>query len=172
MTAIFDIISDHREWVFALVFLLALAETLLIVSFFVPSTAVLIGLGGLIAAGTIDLWPVFLGAALGAIAGSFFSWLLGRIYGPGLLRYGPLRRRVQQIRPVRKAFRRYGAPVIVAGHLGGPFRGFAFVFAGLSAIPAWQFLPMTILGAVLWAYLTPTLGEIGLTAIWRIFGTS
>lgn len=170
--AILEFISDHREWVFLLVFLLALAETLLVVSFFVPSTVLLVGLGGLVAAGSVDFWPVFAGAALGAVTGSLISWFLGRYFGPQLLRYGPIRRRSKQIRPVRRAFKTWGSPVIVVGHLGGPFRGFAFVFAGLSSIPVWKFLPMTVIGALAWAYLTPTFGDLGLRAIMSLFSAA
>ncbi|WP_162906794.1 hypothetical protein [Algihabitans albus] len=47
ITVILDFVSTRRDWMFLVAFLFALAETPLIVSVFVPSTAILLGTGGL-----------------------------------------------------------------------------------------------------------------------------
>ena len=39
----------------------------------IPSTAILVGIGALVATGAIDFMPIWLGAALGALIGSTFS---------------------------------------------------------------------------------------------------
>jgi len=160
MDAVLDFVSEHREWVFLVTFVLAFAETLLVISVFVPSTALLLGLGGLVAAGSLDYLPLVAGAALGATSGSLVSWGFGRIYGPRLLRTGPMRRHAAGLRPARRALRRWGPPAVIAGHLIGPLRSVVFVFAGLSAMPFARFFPLTVIGASVWALVTPFAGEI------------
>ena len=162
-------ISEHRDWTFAVAFLFAFAETLLIVSAIVPSTAILFGIGALVATGSLDFLPLFAGAACGAVAGSLVSWGLGRFYGPQLLRTRFVRRRIGNTRPVRRAFARWGAPAVALGHLGGPFRAVAFTLAGLSAMSLARFLPMTILGAMAWAFVTPMAGKMGGDLLGAIF---
>ena len=167
--AALEFVSVHRDWVFLVAFLFAFAETLLVVSVFVPSTTILVGIGGLVAAGKLDFGPLFAGAALGAVAGSLVSWGIGRRCGPGLLRARPFRRHARGLGPARRAFRRWGSPAVVLGHLGGPFRAVAFTLAGLSSMPLARFLPMTVIGAVAWAFVTPKLGEWGGLVIAALF---
>jgi membrane protein DedA with SNARE-associated domain len=160
---------EHRDWVFLVAFLLALAETLLVVSVFVPSTPILVGIGGLVATGTLDFAPLFAGAALGSVAGSLVSWGIGRHYGPDLLRTRLMRRRARRVRQVRRAFERWGAAAVVVGHLFGPFRTLTFALAGLTAMPLVRFLPTTALGSAIWAYVTPKAGELGGLALGALF---
>ncbi|MBM2576997.1 VTT domain-containing protein [Jannaschia sp. Os4] len=159
--AVLGWVSDNRDWAFLIAFLFALAETTLIVSAFIPSTAILFGIGGLVAAGYLDFMPLFLGAALGAVTGSLLSWAAGRFYGPALLKLGPMRRRREKMRRARLAFKKWGAPAVTVGHLGGPLRAVAFTLSGLTAMPLWTFLPFTILGAFAWAWATIMAGKLG-----------
>ena len=159
--AVLDFIAAHRDWTFFVAFAISFAETLLIVSAFVPTTAILLGAGAIVTTGTLDFAPIFAGAALGSVLGSIVSWGIGRVWGIRLLSMSAVRRKIGRATRVRRAFLRWGAPVVAFGHLAGPFRSVAFTMAGISAMPLWRFVPMTILGAVTWAYLTPLAGRLG-----------
>lgn len=167
--AVLDFVSEHRSWVFLVAFALALAETLPVVSIFVPSTAILVGIGALVATGALDFAPLFAGAAAGAVVGSMLSWGIGRRYGADLLRFGFMRRRRDRVRRARRAFRRWGAGAVAIGHLFGPLRAVAFALAGMTAMPLARFVPMTALGAAAWAYATPKAGELGGRALDALF---
>ncbi|MCK0167442.1 VTT domain-containing protein [Jannaschia sp. S6380] len=162
-------VSEHRIWVLPIAFLLAMAETTVIVALFVPATAILVGIGGLVAAGSVDFLPLFLGAAAGAISGSILSWWIGRRYGPDILDVAPLRRRRAALDRARAAANRWGAGAILLGHFLGPVRAVLFTFVGMSGVSLRRFLPITILGATVWAMAAPMAGQLGGLALTRFF---
>src|SRR6201985_2971416 len=75
-----DFMQDHRAWTVPIVFVLAFCESFAFVSLLVPATAVLLGLGGLIAAAQFSFWPIWLAAVLGAIAGDWLAYWLAFVF--------------------------------------------------------------------------------------------
>ena len=55
-------VDHHQAWAVPIVFVLAFCESFAFVSLFVPATAILVGVGGLIAAAEIGFWPMWLAA--------------------------------------------------------------------------------------------------------------
>jgi membrane protein DedA with SNARE-associated domain len=169
-----DFVSAHRAWAPLLAFLLALGETLAFVSILIPSTAILAGVGALVAAGALEFAPLWAGAALGALIGSTFSYWLGGRVGPRMLRIWPLSRDPGLVARGTSAFARWGAFTVFAGHFIGPLRSVVFLVAGVSAMGRLAFLVANVPGALAWAYVVPKSGEIGgdvLGALWqRLFG--
>jgi membrane protein DedA with SNARE-associated domain len=159
--SIVDFVAANRELAPALVFLLALGETTALVSILIPSTALLVGVGALVAAGALDFTPVFLAAAAGALTGSTFSFWLGRRYGPAVAGMWPLNRDPQGLARSRDAFARWGTAAVFVGHFVGPLRSVAFLTAGFSAMRATAFQLANVPGAVAWAFLAPKSGELG-----------
>lgn len=164
-----NFISDNREWVFYVAFLFAMAETLLVLSIFVPSTTILVAVGALVAAEKLDFWPVFTGAALGALIGSLISWQLGRMFGEQLLETKFMQKQQKRISRSQNAMHRWGAPTIILGHLFGPLRAIVFAIAGWSGMSFRIFIPLTAVGSGLWAYITPKVGELGGYLIGALF---
>jgi membrane protein DedA with SNARE-associated domain len=164
-----NFISEYREWVFLVAFLFAMAETLLVVSIFIPSTTILVAVGALVATGKLDFWSVFTGAALGAFIGSVISWQLGRMFGHQILETKYMKKQGDRVQKSREAINRWGAPAIIVGHLFGPLRALVFGIAGLSGMKLRKFLPLTAIGASTWAFLTPKVGELGGYLIGALF---
>lgn len=167
-------VSAHRAWAPYIVFLLALAETTAFLSLLVPSTAILLGIGALVATGALEFLPVFVGAGAGAIVGSSFSYWLGWRFGPGLLERWPLNRDPALVARGTSAFARWGAASVLLGHFIGPLRSVAFIAAGFSAMRLALFQLANVPGALAWAFVVPKSGELGgdaFAAAWRaIFG--
>ncbi len=175
LTAIVDFVSANRAWAGLIVFLLALAETIAFVSILIPSTAILVGIGALVAAGALDFAPLFVGAASGALVGSTFSYWLGRRYGPAVMDMWPLNRDPGLVRRGSDAFARWGPAAVMIGHFVGPLRSVAFVAAGFSDMRTRVFQLANVPGALAWAFLIPKSGELGgdaLGALWRSVGGS
>lgn len=164
-----NFVSDNREWIFLITFLFAIAETLLVVSIFIPSTTILVAIGALVAADKLDFWPVFTGAASGAILGSLISWQMGRLFGVQILQTKYLLKQSERIHRSKEAMNRWGAPAIILGHLFGPLRALVFAIAGLSGMALHIFLPLTVIGAIIWAFVTPKVGELGGYLIGALF---
>ncbi len=167
-------VSAHAFWAPYLAFVLAFSETLAFFSILVPSTAILAAVGGLIATGSLSLLPIWIGASLGALVGSTFSWWLGLRYGPFLLNVWPFNRDPDAVDRSAGAFARWGAGAVFVGHFFGPLRSVVFVAAGISLMSSTRFQIANVPGALIWAYAIPKFGEIGGSVVghvWRsVFG--
>jgi membrane protein DedA with SNARE-associated domain len=165
LAAVVEFVSAHRAWAPALVFLLALGETIAFVSILIPSTAILVGVGALVAAGGLDFGPLWVGAALGSLIGSTFSFWLGGRFGPHMLRLWPLSRDPEMVERGTSAFARWGASAVLVGHFFGPLRAVVFLVAGVSAMRILAFQLANVPGALAWAYIIPKSGELGGDAV-------
>ena len=174
LAAVVDFVSAHRAWAPYLAFVFAFGETIAFVSILIPSTAILVAVGGLVATGGLDLTPIWLGASIGALVGSTLSFWLGRRFGPVLLRSWPFTRHPELVQKGTDAFARWGATAVFIGHFFGPLRSVVFVMGGVSQMRWAPFMLANVPGALIWAYAIPKSGEIGGNVIgylWRaLFG--
>ncbi|HRO12628.1 DedA family protein [Amaricoccus sp.] len=172
--AIVDFLAAHQHWAPYLAFALALGETVAFVSIAIPSTAILVGVGGLIATGALHFVPIWIGAVLGALVGSTFSWWLGRRYGDRMLAVWPFSREPALVERGTLAFRRWGGGAIFVAHFFGPLRAVAFLVAGVSSMSLAGFQLANVPGVLIWAYAIPKAGEVGgnvIGHVWRgLFG--
>lgn len=171
IAAAIDFATAHRAWAGPLAFLFALLETLPILSILIPSTAILVGVGAVVATGALDFAPIWIGGSLGAILGSVTSYWLGLRYGRAIFRTRALRAQPQLTRKASRSFARYGVVTILIGHFVGPLRAVVFLMAGMSRMNLPLFLAVDILGAVLWAWAVPKSGQIGgniLSHLWTL----
>ena len=74
-------IEAHRVWFPLIMVLFAAAETTAFLSILIPSTPILAGVGALAATGALSFWTLWIGATIGALIGSTFSYWLGLRYG-------------------------------------------------------------------------------------------
>jgi len=166
-------VRDNKDYAFWIALIFALGETTAFLSILIPSTAVLLGVGALVATGELSLLPIWAGASVGAILGSFLSYFLGWRYGAAILRMWPLRNHPDLVERGNRAFRKYGTIAVFIGHFFGPLRAVVFVMAGMARIPLRLFAPVNIVGCLAWAYLTPAFGEVAghiIGWLWSLFG--
>jgi membrane protein DedA with SNARE-associated domain len=155
------LIERNRDWLPLIMLVFAAAETTAFLSILIPSTAVMVAVGALVATGEVRFWPLWAGATIGAILGSSFSFWLGRRYGVALLQRRPLRDHPEMIAKTEAAFTRYGPATIFLGHFTTIFRPVVFLMAGMSGMSLARFAFWNSLGCVAWAYLIPKLGQFG-----------
>jgi membrane protein DedA with SNARE-associated domain len=166
-------VRDNADWAFWIALVFAMGETLALISIFIPSTAILLGVGALVATGQVDFLPIWAGATIGAIIGSFCSYALGWHYGDAILSFRPVAKHSDLIAKGNAAFRRWGALAVLIGHFFGPLRAVVFLMAGIVRLNLPVFAAINILGCGLWAYITPKFGEVAghlLGWIWRALG--
>ena len=156
-----DFVSANARWAPYLAFVFAFGETLAFLSIVIPSTAILVAVGGLVATGSLQLLPIWVGASLGALCGSTFSWWLGRHYGPAMMNVWPLNKDPDRVERSREAFVRWGPGAVFVGHFFGPLRSIVFIAAGISRMRSLRFQSVNIPGALIWAYAIPNSGGIG-----------
>lgn len=172
ITGLIDFVGAHRGWAFWIALIFAAAETTAFLSLIIPSTAILVGVGALVATGELTFLPIFLGAGIGAMIGSTLSWFLGVIYGDRILRMWPLKHHPELVQQSTAMFQKWGPLAILAGHFFGPLRPVAFLMCGITLMPFWQFQMYNVVGAFGWAYVVPKFGEIGgmlIGWLWNLF---
>jgi membrane protein DedA with SNARE-associated domain len=166
-------LQAHQDWAFWIALVFAAAENTAFLSIAIPSTAILVGVGALVATGAIDFTPIFLGAATGAAIGSTFSWWLGLRYGDRILTLWPLRDHLDLVEQAKAVFARWGPLAIIAGHFFGPLRPVAFLMCGMAAMPFWWFQLFNLPGSITWAFVVPKFGELGgliIGWLWSVLG--
>lgn len=170
--ATLSFVRENREWAFWIALVFAFGENLAFLSIVIPSTAILLGVGALVATGELSLFPIWAGASIGAVVGSVISYAIGWRYGQAILSLWPLRNHPDFVEKGNAAFRRWGAYAVTIGHFFGPLRAVVFVMAGISRMSIPLFMVVNFIGCLLWAYVTPLFGEVAghlIGWIWSFF---
>lgn len=144
------LITAHAAWAGPIVGLLAFGESLAVVGLFIPATAVLFAVGGLLGTGIVEPVPVLACAAIGAILGDWISYHIGRRIGPSIYRRWPLNRHRSTVARARLFFRRYGFASIFIGRFLGPIRATIPLTAGIMEMNQRRFQLANICSALLW----------------------
>jgi membrane protein DedA with SNARE-associated domain len=169
---IIALIEQNQAWFPYIMVLFAAAETTAFLSIVIPSTPVLAAVGALAATGALSFWTLWIGATVGALIGSTFSYWLGWRYGTHVLTMRPLRDHPDWVEKAQSAFDKYGPVTIFIGHFTTIFRPVVFLMAGMSGMSFSRFLFWNTLGCVAWAFIVPKLGQVGgdlIGWIWSLF---
>lgn len=117
-------------------------------------------LGGVAAQQGLLKFPlVVLAVAVGGMIGDQVLYLLGRRYGDPLLRR--FSRHRDKIRQAQKMIQRRPYLFVIGTRFMYGFRVIGPLLIGASHLPPKIFLPLNILGALIWALIFTTLGYAG-----------
>ncbi|HER1247010.1 TPA: DedA family protein [Salmonella enterica subsp. salamae serovar 48:z:e,n,x,z15] len=117
-------------------------------------------LGGVAAHQGLLKFPLVAAAvALGGMMGDQLLYLLGRCYGGKILRRFP--RYHTKIRHAQKMIQRHSYLFVIGTRFMYGFRVVGPLLIGASRLPPKIFLPLNIVGALIWALLFTTLGYLG-----------
>src|SRR3546814_37958 len=146
-------IQAHQEWAGLILGLLTMGESLLIVGLAIPSTALLLLVGGLVGGGSLNPLPIIVWGVAGAVVGDAISYYIGRLLGPKIVRSWPLNKQRRAVARARYFFYKYGVLTIFAGRFLGPLRSVVPSVAGVMRMPHLRFQIANILSAALWVPL-------------------
>jgi membrane protein DedA with SNARE-associated domain len=151
---------EHIALAEPLVFVLGFAEGVVLVSLFVPSTILFLGIGGLHHAAGGSFWPVWLAGAGGAFLGDVLSYTLGRYFKADIAGLWPFSSKPEWYVLARAFFRRWGMPGVVGSKFLGMMRPFVPVVAGAMGMRWPLFLVASAFSCLLWAgvFLSPGYG--------------
>lgn len=159
--SIIAFIEANQGWFPLIMVLFAAAETTAFLSILIPSTPVLAAVGALAATGALSFTSLFVGAVIGALIGSTFSYWIGWRYGSTVLRMRPLKDHPEMVEKTQAAFTKYGPVTILIGHFTTIFRPVVFLMAGMSGMTFPRFAFWNTLGCAAWAFIVPKLGQVG-----------
>ncbi len=150
-------VQMHQDWGASIVFILAFCESFAFISLLVPATGILFGVGGLIVAANVGFWPIWIAAALGAVAGDWLAYDLAFRLKERVLVLWPFSSHPALVSHGLEFFKRWGLIAVFVGRFFGPFRAMVPIAAGLYAMPWLKFQIGNVASAALWAagILTP-----------------
>jgi len=168
-TQLLEWMQTHPHWAGFIVLIVSALESFLVVGLFVPGTVVMFGIGAMIAAGGMPLYPTLLWAAVGAVLGDGISYLIGRYYHQQLRVIWPFRKYPAMIARGVDFFHRHGGKSVVLARFVGPVRPLLPAVAGMLNMPPGRFFAVNTLSAILWApaYILPGMlfgASLGLAA--------
>jgi len=162
-------ISLHPSAFNAVVFVVALMESLVVLGLLIPGAALLFGVGALMATGSLPIPSILLWTVAGAIAGDLASFLLGQHYHQRLRIIWPFRRYPRLVNRGVDFFVRHGGKSVFMARFIGPLRPIVPAIAGMMNMTTTRFLLVDSIACILWApvYILPGMvfgASLGLAA--------
>lgn len=157
LTDLMNWVHAHPHWAGLFVLTVSALESFLVVGLVVPGSVVMFGIGTMIAAGSMELVPTLIWAAVGAVLGDGTSYFIGRHYHQRLRVMWPFRKYPQLITRGMDFFHQHGGKSIFLARFVGPVRPLLPAVAGMLDMPAQRFFLVNTLSALLWspAYILP-----------------
>lgn len=152
--------EENLALVEPIVFSLGLAESTMFLSLLVPSSVLLVGVGGLHSAAGGEFWSVLAAGSAGAFLGDIATFVIGRYFKDDIRRWWPLSRHQEWYAGARIYVDRWGAPGIIFSKFFGVLRPFVPALAGAVGMKWPVFLVASFISCVLWAaaFLAPGYG--------------
>ena len=156
-----EFVREHEAWAAPVVGARAFGESLAFISLVLPAWGALVGIGALISASGIKVWPIWMAGALGAALGDWLSYWMGQHLEDTVAHLWPLSRHPALL-PKGAAFvKRWGVAGIFRGWFFGPLRASVPLAAGIFAMPYWRFQCANVSSACVWAAVLLTFGDTG-----------
>ncbi len=172
---ILDWVHAHPHLTGLIVFVVAMAESLVVLGIVIPGAALMLAFGALIEIGNLKFWPTVAWAVAGAVVGDGLSFFVGRYFRESLVGIWPFRSHPQWIEGGRAYFQRHGGKSVLLGRFVGPLRATVPAVAGMLGMSPLRFLGYNLGSALLWApaYLLPGMVfaaslEIAAQVAWRL----
>lgn len=159
--SLLDFLKDNQLYVLPIAFSISMAESIVGISLFIPSTLILIASSSLLAASGADMLPLWLAAGLGAASGDWISYALGYHFENRLHDRWPLKGNQHLIETGHAFFQRWGWVSMFIARFMGPLRSVTPLVAGLCNMPLVAFGLASLTSAMIWAGAVLLPGGIG-----------
>lgn len=148
-----QLISQYGTWTYAILFTVIFCETGLVVTPFLPGDSLLFAVGALSATGALNPHFAFLLLVTASVLGDNTNYTIGRFIGPRAFsgQYSFLKR--EYLTRTQEFYTTYGKRTVIFGRFLPIIRTFAPFVAGVAQMNRFQYVPFTIMGAILWVGL-------------------
>ena len=151
-------VREHESYLLPVAFAICMAESIIVVSLFVPSTIILLASSTLLGASGVGIASLWIAAGLGAALGDWVSYGLGRFSYRELKDGWPFYQNRRTVARGRIFFARWGWASMFLARFLGPLRSFMPLTAGICRMPLVAFAIASLSSAFVWAaaVLAPT----------------
>ncbi len=156
--AVLAFVRDHEAYLLPIAFLICMAESVIVVSLFVPSTIILLASSTLLGASGVGVATLWIAAGLGAALGDWVSYGLGRFTYRRMRHRWPFYQNRRTVARGRLFFAQWGWASLFFTRFMGPLRSFTPLVAGICRMPLLPFGLASLMSAFVWAaaVLAPT----------------
>lgn len=151
LDGILDFLRKNDALVEITLFVLAFAESLPVVSFVVPATALFLAIGALQEAAGGPFVPIAVAGALGSFVGDIVAYALGRYWRDELPQRWPFRSNPTWLPDAAQFLARWGLLGIVGAKFVGPLRSIAPTVCGVLQMPWLPFLIAVAVASAVWS---------------------
>ena len=152
MQDLVEFMHANQEWAIPIVFLIAFAECVAILSWLVPATVFFTTFGAIAGATGLNLVPLSLAASLGAASGFWISYWVGLVLGPRVGAHWPRRDTPALLQRGHDFFEKWGVLGVAIGHFFGPIRAVVALVAGIVKMPFWPFQIANFAASFAWGF--------------------
>jgi membrane protein DedA with SNARE-associated domain len=152
VTPMVEWLRIHQQLILPVVYLIAFAECLAIVSLLVPATALMLGISVFAGAANFSFFPLAMAASLGAGTGFWVSYWAGLWYGPRANSTWPFKQHPEYLARGHNFFERWGTMGVFIGHFFGPIRAVIALVAGMCQMPFMAFQIANWTASFLWGF--------------------
>ena len=155
-TYLLELVASYGVWIYAILFLIILAETGLVVTPFLPGDSLLFATGAIAATGALDIRLASGLMLVAAISGDAVNYSIGRTAGLRVIELSRTNPRWGRwINPIYVArahdfFERHGGKAIVLARFAPIIRTFVPFVAGVAEMSYPAFALFNVTGAVAW----------------------
>ena len=147
-----EFMRANQQWALPIVFLVAFAECVAVLSWLVPATVFFTAFGAVAGASGLNLLPLSVAATVGAAMGFWVSYWVGLILGPRVSDYWPLNKNPQMLERGHAFFEKWGVLSMLSGHFFGPLRAVIAIVAGIVKMPFWPFQIANWTASAAWGF--------------------
>ncbi len=155
------LLQSLGSWALVIAALIVIAETGLLLGFFLPGDSLLFTVGLLIGSGTIasPIWVACLVIALAAVIGDQIGYFIGLKAGPAVFKRPDSKLfSHKNVERTQAFFAKYGSKAVIFAHFVPIMRTFIPVAAGVGQMKYPYYLRNNVIGAFTWGLTVPLIG--------------
>ncbi len=162
---ILTLVRAHAYLALPLVFSIGLLKSIVLISMFIPSTAMFVAAAAAYGASGGAFAPLWLAAAAGATAGDALGYAFGHHYRYGVAAIWPMSQAPDLLPKGEVLFKQWAVGSVLGAKFVWGVRPFIPVIAGIYRMPFALFLSATSLSSMVWAGIGMGAG-FGLWRLW------
>ncbi len=149
-----NIIQIYGIWTSVLLFAVIFCETGLVITPFLPGDSLIFAAGAFAATGDLNIFVLYFGLCVAAIAGNIVNYQIGRLVGPKVFEMEKIWfLKKEYLVKTQKFYDRHGGITIIITRFMPIIRTFAPFIAGVSEMSYKKFLSYNIVGGITWVTL-------------------